>query len=232
MSSKLVCRRGGWRGARAALEAGCDALIGSALNCHAAGFGELDLDVFNAAPDELRVRALQALVWQFGSHEMPRMAVLERLVEWIDGGDGRSNGRARVMAGCRIVRRKGQLVLGREPGRVDQVPVKLTLRNAGGNKGVRAVWDRRFDVRITGVRASNELSLVPFCAINEQKFGDLRPKTIKMPAFVRESLPVLLDHGQLHSVPHLGIAGRQVNSKLCVDVKFLEKPLVSAENSR
>ncbi|MGI9463527.1 MAG: hypothetical protein ACR2OM_06285, partial [Aestuariivirgaceae bacterium] len=192
--------------------------------CHETGFGELDLQLLNEAPEELRLRVLQTLVWQFGNHEMPRLAALERLMDWIGAADGR----ARTVSGCRIVRRMNQLLVGREPGRVGQMPVRLSAHN----DALQTVWDRRFCVKVRGARAGDDLSIVPFGAISEPNLGDLRSKSIKIPAFVRESLPVLRDNGALHSVPHLGIFGAKSNPKLAVDLKFMDNQPISLINGR
>lgn len=203
--------------ARQALELGAEALMQDALVGHETGFGEVDLGAFAAAPEELRLRVLQKLVWQFGDHGLARMAALERVADWIAGGSGR----ARTVSGCRIVRRKHQLVVGREAGRIGQAPVALE----GHGKGRETVWDRRFKVIVHGAKAGDELSIAPFCAVSmskKHKFDrEFEPIPAPIPAFVRDGLPVLLDHGELHSVPHLGISGVNKNHRLSVDVSFM-----------
>ncbi|NND50582.1 MAG: tRNA lysidine(34) synthetase TilS [Rhizobiales bacterium] len=202
--------------ARHALELGAAALLREVFVGHEAGFGEVDLHRFQAAPEELQLRVLQRLVWQFGDHGAPRMAALERVADWIAGApEGR--GRARTVSGCRIVRRRHQLIVGREAGRIEPVPVALK----GGKEGLETVWDRRFKVIVHGAKASDELSIAPFCAVSAPQNHKFDQKFSQMPAFVRDGLPVLLDHGELHSVPHLGISGVNMNPRLSVDVSFM-----------
>ncbi|NNE21252.1 MAG: tRNA lysidine(34) synthetase TilS [Rhizobiales bacterium] len=199
--------------AREALDLGARALMDDAFVCHQTGFGEIDLAAFMGAPEELRVRVLQRLVWQFGDHGLARMAALERVCDWI--ADGR--GRARTVSGCRIVRRRHQLILGREAGRIGRAPVALE----GPGEGLETVWDRRFRVIVRGVKAGDELSLAPFCTISAAKKLNLGHEKRQIPAFVRDGLPVLLDRGEVHSVPHLGICGVNMNTRLSVDVRFM-----------
>ncbi|MGI9465417.1 MAG: ATP-binding protein, partial [Aestuariivirgaceae bacterium] len=195
-----------------ALDLAAGTLKQSAFVGHRAGFGEIDLATYMDAPDELRIRLLQMLVWQFGSHDMPRLAALERLSDWIADGQGR----ARTIAGCRIARRKRTLLIGREPGRIAAEPMQLDA-DGGCAEGV---WDRRFRFRVSGARAKDVLSVVPFFALragNRRQTGD---ETAAMPAFVRAGLPALLNHGEMHSVPHLGITGPPSRVRLSVDVVF------------
>jgi len=184
-----------------------------AFECHDTGFGEVDLAAFMSAPEELRLRVLQRLVWQFGDHGLARMAALERVSEWLERGTGR----ARTVSGCRIVRRKHQLVLGREAGRIGRAPVALQ----GPVEGWSAVWDRRFKVIVHGAKAGDELSLAAFCTVSAAKKHKLDREKGQIPAFVRDGLPVLLDRGEVHSVPHLGICGVNMNTRLSVDVRFM-----------
>lgn len=199
--------------ARQALELGADGLMQAAFVGHETGFGEIDLGAFQAASEELRLRVLQRLVWQFGDHGLPRMAALERVAEWVECGTGR----ARTISGCRIVRRKHQLVIGREAGRIEPIPVALV----GLGEGLQTVWDRRFRVIVHGAKAGDELSVAPFCTVSMSKKHKFDRKFEPMPAFVRDGLPVLLDRGELHSVPHLGISGLNKNHRLSVDVSFM-----------
>ncbi len=195
--------------ARQALDAAASDLMASVLTCHPEGYGEVELEELLGAPEEVQLRVLQKLVWQFGSHDMPKLAALERAANWlVDGND-----RARCISGCRIVRRKHRLVFGREPGRIAAAPLALTLAGSKAD----ALWDRRFRVVVHGARAADRLSVVPFAALD----GERSSKSVDMPAFVRDSLPAVLNRGALHCVPHLGMVGADVNPSLAIDVKFI-----------
>ena len=73
----------------------------------------IDLALLANAPEELQIRLLSDTIRQVGGHEYPRLAAVERIVEWICDGPGR----AKTLGGCRISRRKREIVVAREPGR-------------------------------------------------------------------------------------------------------------------
>ena len=196
-----------------ALDLAARDLCRSAVTWHRTGYGELDLAAFAAAPEELRLRVLQMLVWQLGSHDMPKMAALERVVGWIAGGSGR----ARTLAGCRIVKRKRYLLLGREPGRIAQQPMRLEP-----DGGVfDSVWDQRFRLTVHGAQADDDLSVIPFAAINDRRsFGAKNRKDV-LPAFVRDGLPVVLNRGAVHCVPHFEMTPRIQRRTPAIGVEYL-----------
>ena len=198
--------------AREALDAVSTALIETALTCHDTGYGELDAEVFAEADAEVRLRVLQKLIWQFGNHDLPKMAALERIVTWLEIGEGR----ARTVSGCRIGRRKHVIVFGREPGRICAAPVTVTENDL--------IWDRRFRLRVERCGPPNDLAVVPLSALQDSENRLIRDAAADIPAFVRQGLPVVLQNGEMHCVPHIGVYGPGVERRISVNVAFIGLP--------
>jgi tRNA(Ile)-lysidine synthase len=99
--------------ARQALEHATARLEADAV-VHQGERATLHLDAVQGEPEELMVRLLQRLIVRYGAgSEPPQLAALERLSGWITAGPGGG----RTLAGCRIRRRKGALLVSREPPR-------------------------------------------------------------------------------------------------------------------
>jgi len=141
------------------------------------GSGSLDRDGLMALPAEIRIRLLGLAVARFGGgREAPRLASLEALERWVADGEGI----ARTLGGCRLVRRKAKLLLGREPGRLSAEPVRL-------EPGDVTVWDRRFVIALAQAGTARSFSIRPV--------GDLHPcpaRPTSMPDFVWRSTPAIL----------------------------------------
>ena len=121
--------------ARAALEAERARLLAHAAWIHPAGFARLDVALLQAAPEEIGLRALAALLRCIsGENYPPRFERLRRLYrEIVSGGLPKS----RTLGGCLIARDRAGLVIAREPAAVS--------RSAStGGKATR--WDNRFEV--------------------------------------------------------------------------------------
>ncbi|MET0481379.1 MAG: tRNA lysidine(34) synthetase TilS [Aestuariivirgaceae bacterium] len=141
------------------------------------GSASLDRDGLMALPAEIRIRLLGRAIARFGGRQSaPRLASLEALERWVAA----SEGIARTLGGCRVVRRKARFLLGREPGRMSAEPVTL-------EPGRVTVWDRRFAIALTEAGRAQSFCIRPV--------GGLRPapaRPTSMPDFVWRSTPAIL----------------------------------------
>jgi tRNA(Ile)-lysidine synthase len=102
--------------ARAALEAGAEDLARGCLRYGPAGDVTLDPVRFGAAPEELRLRLLAAvLCWVAGEVYRPRLARLLPLADAVASG---GLGHGATLHGCVLRRSGGAVAIRREPGRV------------------------------------------------------------------------------------------------------------------
>ncbi len=95
--------------ARLAIEAETNALLGRAVVSESEDRVEIDLPIYAEAPEEMRIRLLQALLQRIGS-QSPELSAIERLAAWLESGQGT----ARTLGGCRVGRRAGRIVIARE----------------------------------------------------------------------------------------------------------------------
>jgi tRNA(Ile)-lysidine synthase len=150
------------------------------------GFAIIDRGALMALPEEIALRVLSRLLPRFGGRASPpRLLAVEALHGWIAGEEGA----ARTLAGCRIVRRKRDIVIGREPGRLDRHPAPL-------GAGQAHLWDNRFAVAVGGTDRP--------CAIMPAGAFAALPRSKDLPAFVQATLPAILIDGELAAVPALG----------------------------
>lgn len=163
-----------------------ETLIRDAIELRPQGYALVDLEKFRAAAAEIRVLALQELLKMLGgSNDLARLSEIERLEDWVADGAGR----ARTLAGCRIARRSKFLVVGREPGRIEEAPVSL--------KG-QVIWDGRFVVEWN--RGPEGSAIVPAGSVpGLGRVGEL-------PAFVQASLPAIVAEGRAVGLPYLAEA--------------------------
>ncbi|MCG8693637.1 MAG: hypothetical protein MI806_20725, partial [Minwuiales bacterium] len=158
-------------------------------------FAWLDPRPLAAAPAEVGLRALARLLMTVGGREYtPRLERLERLHERISGGLERGA----TLGVCRLVPRRGQILVVREAAGMDTCPVR---------PGARLLWDGRFEitVRARGRGTRSDLTLGPLgrdgwaevCAA----VPELRRSPIPAPA--RPALPSLRDAAGVAAVPHL-----------------------------
>ncbi len=183
--------------ARAAVEAMIAELMARAARPDPAGFLWLDPEVLGRAPTEVRLRALtRCLMMVGGADYAPRLASLMRL-------DGRLLAGLRAgatLGGCRILPRKGRLLVVREPAAAPQVQVE---------PGQRLHWDGRFEIRLRrpkSVARSRGLTIGPLGATG---WADLVGRSGEarrgpLPAAAGASIPALFDRRGLREVPLLG----------------------------
>jgi tRNA(Ile)-lysidine synthase len=105
-------------------------------------------------------------------------------------------GRARTLGGCRVQRRSGSLIIGRESGRMSGEPVRI-------EPGETLIWDDRFKIRL-GREGGKSLMILPLGKAKDVAQVK-RPKNV--PNFVFKALPALIREGQVALVPHIGYRG-------------------------
>lgn len=170
--------------ARAALEASVAELLARAIAVHPAGFVRLDAAMLAAAPKEIGLRALSAVLAMVGGADYPpRLERLVRLHGQLTGGLGGG----RTLGGCRVLPRRGGVLICREPSAIAP-PMPAP-------PGETVSWDGRFRMRL------------PATATQGLMLGALGSTVLeaaeRLPAAVRASLPALRDHKEVVAVPPL-----------------------------
>ncbi len=187
--------------ARAARDLDVARLLVQTVTLDGAGFAWLEPGPLAAAPEELGLRALARVLRTVGGAEYgPRQGPLARLHGRISAGLIRGA----TLGGCRILPRRGRLLVAREARNLPE----LTLR-----PGQALHWDGRFQVALRrgpsvpcDRRETADLSLGPLgtAGWSELKTGASAPETARIPAPARASLPALRDAEGLLAVPQLG----------------------------
>jgi tRNA(Ile)-lysidine synthase len=184
-------------------------LLVRAVAVHPAGFARLETDALVAAPEEVGLRALARVLMTVGGAEYtPRMVRLQRLYGRIAAGLARGA----TLGGCRIVPRRGQLLIVREAAAVPEVPVR---------PGERLRWDGRFEVAVDrraragggapdlGASGGASGGALGLGALGTAGWAEVRAaapglRATPIPAPARPALPALSDARGLLAVPHLG----------------------------
>jgi len=183
--------------ARAVSDGAVAALLAGAATLHAEGWCALDPARLAGAGPELTRRAVARVVATVaGRRYPPRGARLDRvLAELLSGGFIS----ARTLGGCRIVPRRGALLVCREPAAARQ---RLPLTGPG-----EVLWDNRFTLTLTGrpdpdapPPAVARLGRAGWAALTAGR-PELRASAV--PAPVRPSLPALWAGDAVLAVPHL-----------------------------
>lgn len=173
--------------ARAALEREVAALLARCAAIDPRGFARIDAAGLAAAPAEIGLRALAALLLMVGGATYPpRSERLERLYRRL--GDGLAGGC--TLAGCRILPRRGGILVCREPAAMAP-PVAAP-------PGATVIWDGRFRLRLPA-GAPSGLRLSAQGALGAETGGR------RLPSAARPSMPVLRDDkGDVAAWPVLG----------------------------
>ncbi len=182
--------------ARAALERSVARLLARTVELHPAGFALVDPEALAAASEEVALRAMARILMIVGGLSYtPRFARLRRLHDRISAG--LESGL--TLAGCRVVPRRGRLLVVRESARVAEQPLQ---------PGRGLLWDGRFEVTLgRAARArSGVLSIAPLAAAGWRELRRAVPElgTSPIPAPARLALPALRDALGIVAVPHLG----------------------------
>jgi tRNA(Ile)-lysidine synthase len=162
--------------ARQALEAAQAALAVDAIALHQAGFAWLDPDKLRAAPQEIGLRTLAALIRCIGGEEFPpRLDGLTRAYEGLD--------QRRTFGGCVLTPRKQGILVHRE---VRALAPAIPLA-----AGQWTRWDNRFALRV-------EQEGLTVGALGDGWDSQEIPKS------VLPSLPAIADKHGILAVPPLG----------------------------
>jgi len=169
--------------ARAALQDITEAAWVRLMMIRPEGFIEVDRAAFAAEPAEIRVRLMERGVRIAGGavSDSARLSAVEAVAAWLETG----HGRARTLAGARIVRRRDTILIGREPGRLGTEPVQLVREGL--------LWDGRFIIRPGGdtYRSLEGLAIVPGKALGDGVLK-LGGKETALPRFVTDTRPVVV----------------------------------------
>ncbi|MGE0743756.1 MAG: tRNA lysidine(34) synthetase TilS [Rhodospirillales bacterium] len=183
--------------ARAALEDAVARLLAVAVEIHPAGWCRLDPVPFAAAPPEVSLRAVAAVLRTVAG--APYVVRAERLARLHDALAGGSLTAPRTLGGCVIGPWRGGLVVAREPAAATGA---LRL-----SPGASMVWDGRFGVRAgAGWRDRPSARLA---ALESRGWTALRRTAAHvrdLPAAVRPALPAVWQDDCLMAVPHLAAA--------------------------
>lgn len=194
---------------RAHLDTETAQLLAEAAELRPEGWALVDEEVLRAAPVELGRRALARLLTTVGggSHA-PRLEAVDRLYGVLFDAGGRWDGGGRTLGGCVVLRRRGALVVAREPAAAVDC---LALA-----PGREVLWDGRFTVSLAA-DVPDGLSVARLGDEGWRKIAAAWPKTAlsDLPVPVREALPALRGDGRLVGAPVTtpfggleGIAGR------------------------
>jgi tRNA(Ile)-lysidine synthase len=184
----------GYACTRVAREAATAALLAQGTAVFPGGWVELDLAPLLAAPEDLARRALvRAVVTVGGLSYPPRGERTDGLVEAVRRG--RLAG-GRTLGGCRIVMRRGRLIVAREPA---AMAAALPIEAPG-----TYIWDDRFVIRVAGrPPAGTRLRALGEAGWTALVSADKSLKRQPIPAVARLVLPALWDLDGVREVPHL-----------------------------
>lgn len=189
--------------ARAILEGAVADFLALAVTIHAAGFCRLDEQAYRAAPDEIAKRALARMLLCIGGGAYaPRGDRLLRLHRALTAGPGFEAGR--TLGGCRILPRRGGVLICREP----RAAAATTPLEAGG----RALWDGRFLMRSNAAAGPVTVRRLDRSAYARIPKEDRKALANRLPGAVRSGLPAVCDLDGLVAVPHLGYIRRDIGS--------------------
>jgi tRNA(Ile)-lysidine synthase len=171
---------------REALERSVARLLARVATPDPAGFVRLDPRALAAAPEELGLRALAAIVTAVsGSDYPPRLERLERLYRGLLAHPERG----RTLAGCRILPHRGAVLVCREAAAMAPA--------AAARPGVSVAWDGRFRLSVPK-DAPEGLILGALGAIKVNK------PARNLPAAARAGIGAFLDENGVVAVPALG----------------------------
>ncbi len=190
-ADRLVATTAHLRRARAALDTMLAEVLARAVTIDPCGFAELEMPALIAAPEEIGLRALAAVLITVGGADYPpRLESLERLYRELR--DGFSGGR--TLGGCELLPKPGRVLACREPAAV--------AASQAVASGGHLLWDGRFMVTLPA-EASTGFTV---SAVGRKDAAWLAAGGCgdEVPAVVRATLPGLFDDGGLAAVPTVG----------------------------
>ena len=191
-TDRLAATAGRLARARLALESAIATLLAQAVTLDDGGFALIEPSLLVAAPDEIGLRALAAVLATVGGAEFPpRLERLARLYRLLPAGLAGG----RTLGGCRLLPRRSGLLVCREPAALAApVPVE---------PGTIIRWDGRFTVTLPAT-APRGLSLG---ALGDE-LGRIAPVAgdgaRRVPGAARAALPAIRDAKGVVAVPSLG----------------------------
>ncbi|HEV2263378.1 MAG TPA: tRNA lysidine(34) synthetase TilS [Stellaceae bacterium] len=177
--------------ARGALETMVTATLARAVALDPLGYARVDATALKAAPAEVGLRALAAVLATVGGDDYPvRLEQLERLYASLpaDIGGGRTLG------GCQLVAKTGYVLVCREAAAVAD--------RQAAPPGARLHWDGRFAIAVP-TDARPGLSIGPLGSDGAARLA-AEGSDGGVPAVVRLTLPALFDADGVAAVPPLG----------------------------
>jgi tRNA(Ile)-lysidine synthase len=178
--------------ARVALESATAQLLGRAVRLHPAGFAWVDAAALAAAPAELGLRGLAAVVATVGGEDYPpRLSGLERLYGEIVGA---GLGRGRTLGGCRVAPGRQGVLVCREA-----VALQAPTPAPGG---AIVIWDGRFRAMLAS-DVPEGLMLGALGGDGRRLPAALQARLAMLPGPVRTGLPALRRGRRLVAVPAL-----------------------------
>ena len=175
--------------ARQVLEAECAALAAEIVTLSGSGHALLDAGRLAAAPDEVALRLLAALVRTVGGGAFPpRLESLEKMLDLLRNGLEKR----RTFAGCIFVSAANRVLVHREAAKMAP-PVKLSPARD-------TLWDNRFSIRTAG---GEGMTLGALGAEAAPRFREAA-KQAGLPRAVLPTLPAIMDKRGILAVPPLG----------------------------
>lgn len=187
--------------ARAALDDQVAALLAAAAAVSPAGHVRVDPSALAAAPAEVSLRALaHCLLTVGGAEYAPRLERLVRLHDAIRAGE---LGGGATLAGCRVLPRRGALLICREPA--------MAREEVALAPGETVLWDNRFRFTLQVAGAPSSVSRrLRVRRLGSDGWAALRARHPQVrrhpiPPAVAASLPAVWGPFGLVAVPHLDI---------------------------
>ncbi len=182
--------------ARAALEASTDELLAEHALLTPFGHIEAEPAALLAAPREIGLRALAAIIREVGGQEYsPRLEALEGVYEAL--AEEKLSG-GRTLAGVKLAETKGRLLATRElAGAARAAPLSL-------GQGEEGLWDGRFQVALEKAPRGGRLSVR---ALGQAGLSQLAAHDIVIPKVPKTTLfvlPAIWRGDKLMAAPHLG----------------------------
>jgi tRNA(Ile)-lysidine synthase len=150
---------------------------------HPQGYCTIAREAYDGLSEEAKVRVLARQIGRYGGGGAPERGELKLLAAAL--GLGRNT--RRTLGGAIIAARSRQILIGREPGRIDPHPVPLV-------DGM--LWDHRFTIHAS---RSGPFTVAPAA------LPVPRESRNETPDFVCKSLPAVFGGGKLIAIPTLGI---------------------------
>jgi tRNA(Ile)-lysidine synthase len=200
-AERLAATAAHLRRARMALEAAVAGTLAHAVALDPCGFATIDVAIVTAAPTEVGLRALAAVLSTIGGADYPpRLESLERLYGEL--ADDLAGGR--TLGGCRLVPKAGRVLVCREPAAV--------AASQPLSAGDRLLWDGRFAMAMPAAAPAG----LTVAAVGDEGAVRLAKDGcgVGLPAVVRATLPGLFDADGFAAAPTVGWRRADVAAEL------------------